>query len=80
MIVVRDPYDELGVGYASARRPDARLVERIEAALGAGTVVDVGAGTGSSSQDRRDRAGPTDPTGGTHQASAAAEMRFNGLR
>lgn len=43
-----DPYDELGVGYAAARRPDARLAARIGAALGdAATVVDVGAGTGS---------------------------------
>jgi SAM-dependent methyltransferase len=41
-------YDELGAGYAGARKPDPRIAERIEAALGdALTVVNVGAGTGS---------------------------------
>jgi SAM-dependent methyltransferase len=35
-------------GYASVRRPDPRIAQRIEAALaGAGSVVNVGAGTGS---------------------------------
>ncbi len=41
-------YDELGVGYARARRADPEIAARIDAALGdARTVVNVGAGTGS---------------------------------
>jgi SAM-dependent methyltransferase len=41
-------YDHIGQGYARTRRPDPRLRELIEQALGdAATVVDVGAGTGS---------------------------------
>jgi len=41
-------YDRIGHGYARTRRPDPRLRELIDRALGdAATVVDVGAGTGS---------------------------------
>jgi SAM-dependent methyltransferase len=41
-------YDTIGVGYASARRPDARIATQIAEALGdARRVVNVGAGTGS---------------------------------
>jgi SAM-dependent methyltransferase len=41
-------YDHIGQGYARTRRPDPRLRELIDQALGdAVTVVDVGAGTGS---------------------------------
>ncbi len=41
-------YDGIGHGYASARRPDARIATRIDAALGdARTVLNVGAGAGS---------------------------------
>jgi hypothetical protein len=41
-------YDRTGVGYASVRHADPRIGARVEAALGgAGTVVNVGAGTGS---------------------------------
>lgn len=41
-------YDTFGVGYAHHRRPDPRIAAAIHAALGdAGTVVNVGAGTGS---------------------------------
>jgi SAM-dependent methyltransferase len=41
-------YDTFGVGYASVRREDPRLAERIRAALGdARTVLNVGAGAGS---------------------------------
>jgi uncharacterized protein (DUF1330 family) len=41
-------YDRIGVGYATTRREDPRVRERIEAALGdARTVVNVGAGAGS---------------------------------
>ncbi|HZU40883.1 MAG TPA: methyltransferase domain-containing protein [Solirubrobacteraceae bacterium] len=41
-------YDEIGVGYAAARRTDPRIAARIWAALGdARTVLNVGAGTGS---------------------------------
>ncbi|TCO50907.1 class I SAM-dependent methyltransferase [Actinocrispum wychmicini] len=43
-----DLYDDIGVGYSSARRTDPRWMTAIDAALGdAPTVVDVGAGTGS---------------------------------
>lgn len=43
-----DLYDEIGVGYSSARRTDPRWMAAINAALGdAATVIDVGAGTGS---------------------------------
>lgn len=41
-------YDRIGVGYRQVRRPEPRIAARIEAALGdAGTVLNVGAGTGS---------------------------------
>ncbi len=40
-------YDTLGVGYAARRRPDPRIAAQIFAALGGGTVVNVGAGPGS---------------------------------
>lgn len=41
-------YDSIGSGYADTRREDARILARVEAALGdARTVVNVGAGTGS---------------------------------
>jgi SAM-dependent methyltransferase len=40
-------YDGIGRTYATTRRPDPRLAERIVAAVGQGTVVNVGAGTGS---------------------------------
>jgi SAM-dependent methyltransferase len=41
-------YERIGVGYARHRRSDPRIVARLEAALGdAGTVLNVGAGTGS---------------------------------
>lgn len=41
-------YDTIGIDYARLRQPDARIVARIEEALGdARTVLNVGAGTGS---------------------------------
>jgi len=41
-------YDRIGVGYAAIRRPDPRLAAVIAQAIGdAGTVVNIGAGTGS---------------------------------
>jgi SAM-dependent methyltransferase len=41
-------YDELGQGYAPARQPDPRIMQRILAALGgARTLLNVGAGAGS---------------------------------
>ena len=41
-------YDGIGRGYATARRPDARIAARIDAALGAApSVLNVGAGAGS---------------------------------
>lgn len=40
-------YDRIGVGYADLRRPDPRFAAAIAAAVGAGTVVNVGAGAGS---------------------------------
>lgn len=43
-----DPYKVLGVGYADLRRSDPRLAEHIDHALvGAVSIVNVGAGTGS---------------------------------
>jgi SAM-dependent methyltransferase len=43
-----DLYDEIGVGYSTARRTDPRWMAAIVAALGdSRTVLDVGAGTGS---------------------------------
>src|SRR5271166_5354496 len=48
-------YDDIGAGYARARRTDPRIAERIWAALGdARTVVNVGAGTGSYEPPDRD--------------------------
>src|SRR2546425_9447853 len=42
-------YDQIGVGYGNARRPDPRIAAAIARALDqADTVVNVGAGTGSS--------------------------------
>jgi ubiquinone/menaquinone biosynthesis C-methylase UbiE len=42
-------YDRIGVGYAAVRQPDVRLAAMITTALGvAATVVNVGAGAGSS--------------------------------
>lgn len=50
----RAAYDELGVNYSDFRRADPRIEARIWAALGdAGSVVNVGAGTGS--YEPRDR-------------------------
>jgi SAM-dependent methyltransferase len=44
----RPSYDDIGIGYARYRRPDPRIQAAIDSALGmAGTVVNVGAGTGS---------------------------------
>lgn len=41
-------YDDIGRGYAELRRPDHRIAAAIDAALGdAGSVVNIGAGTGS---------------------------------
>ena len=40
-------YDRIGVGYAELRRPDPRFAAAITAAVGPGTVVNVGAGAGS---------------------------------
>jgi ubiquinone/menaquinone biosynthesis C-methylase UbiE len=41
-------YDRIGIDYSKARQADPRIAARIDAALGdAGTVVNVGAGTGS---------------------------------
>ena len=43
-----NPYQEIGDGYARHRRPDSRIADRIEQALGpATTVLNVGAGAGS---------------------------------
>jgi SAM-dependent methyltransferase len=48
-------YDELGHGYAKARRADPRIAARIDAALGdARTVLNVGAGTGSYEPGNRE--------------------------
>jgi SAM-dependent methyltransferase len=40
-------YDRIGVGYAELRRPDPRIAAVIADAVGAGRVVNVGAGAGS---------------------------------
>src|SRR5271166_4470950 len=45
-------FDQIGHGYSSTRRPDARIVERITTLLSlpaGGRIVDVGAGTGNYS-------------------------------
>jgi SAM-dependent methyltransferase len=48
-------YDRIGIGYRMIRRPDPHIAARIEAALGAaGSVVNVGAGTGSYEPHERD--------------------------
>lgn len=45
---VADPYERLGSGYATRRRPDPRIARLVAQALGdARTVVNVGAGAGS---------------------------------
>ncbi|MFN2473783.1 MAG: class I SAM-dependent methyltransferase [Sphingomicrobium sp.] len=50
-----EQYDTIGVNYAELRRPDPRIADAIEAALGqARTVLNIGAGTGSyEPTDRR---------------------------
>jgi len=54
MTATTPAYDRIGRSYARHRRPDRRIAARILAALGdAGSVVDVGAGTGS--YEPRDR-------------------------
>ena len=54
MIATTPAYDRIGRSYARHRRPDRRIAARIVAALGdSGSVVDVGAGTGS--YEPRDR-------------------------
>jgi SAM-dependent methyltransferase len=51
---VKTAYDRIGTGYSTTRRPDPRIALRILDALGdAGSVVNVGAGTGS--YEPRDR-------------------------
>jgi SAM-dependent methyltransferase len=48
-------YDDIGRGYAGARRADPRIAQQIWAALGdAQTIVNVGAGTGSYEPPDRD--------------------------
>jgi SAM-dependent methyltransferase len=48
-------YDEIGVGYTRARRTDPRIARRIVEALDdAGSVLNVGAGTGSYEPPDRD--------------------------
>ena len=45
----RAAYDRIGVTYSSTRRPDPRIRDAIWSALGgAATVINVGAGAGSS--------------------------------
>ena len=47
-------YDEIGVGYGNARRPDPRIAAAIARALDqADTVVNVGAGAGSYESSAR---------------------------
>jgi SAM-dependent methyltransferase len=46
--VTETAYDRIGIGYSAVRRPEPRIAERLEAALGdARTVLNVGAGSGS---------------------------------
>src|SRR5437762_9824266 len=46
--MMSNPYQVIGFGYGDHRRPDPRIAEVIDQALGAAsTVVNVGAGTGS---------------------------------
>ncbi len=42
-----DRYDEIGRSYARTRREDPRISAQIHAALGVGTVINVGAGSGN---------------------------------
>jgi SAM-dependent methyltransferase len=50
----RNEYEQIGGGYADRRRPDARLARVIAKALGdAGSVLNVGAGTGSYEPNAR---------------------------
>jgi SAM-dependent methyltransferase len=47
-LVMKSLYDTIGLNYANLRKPDFRIAQRIEAALGdAKTVLNVGAGAGS---------------------------------
>ena len=51
---MRSAYDKIGVGYSLTRRPDPRIAERINQALGdSASIVNVGAGAGS--YEPRDR-------------------------
>lgn len=43
----RDRYDTIGRSYSRTRREDPRIAAQIHAALGAGSVLDVGAGSGN---------------------------------
>jgi SAM-dependent methyltransferase len=43
----RDRYDTIGRSYAKTRREDARIAEQIHSAIGAGSVLNVGAGSGN---------------------------------
>ena len=48
-------YDRIGRGYSGFRRPDPRIAQRIEEALGAArSIVNVGAGTGSHEPSDRE--------------------------
>ena len=45
-------YDSIGIGYAKHRQPDSRIAQAIRAAIGnVGTLVNVGAGSGSDEPD-----------------------------
>ena len=45
-------YDSIGIGYAKHRQPDSRIAQAIRAAIGnVGTLVNVGAGSGSYEPD-----------------------------
>jgi SAM-dependent methyltransferase len=50
---VRNLYDTIGRGYSRHRRADPRIRDAILRALGAGSVVNVGAGTGSYEPSER---------------------------
>lgn len=49
-----DRYDTIGRSYASTRREDPRIAAEIHAALGAGSVINVGAGSGNYEPIDRD--------------------------
>ncbi|HEY1918559.1 MAG TPA: methyltransferase domain-containing protein [Streptosporangiaceae bacterium] len=52
---IRAAYDQIGIGYATVRRPDPRLAAIIATGLGeAASVVNVGAGAGSYEPSGRD--------------------------